>query len=121
MRRLALGERCVIQRPDFRTSSLIPGLFLLLRVALDELGPLVVHTDCTLRRITNWGDKTAAERAATQARVVSRNAARLAACREAEAHGLLPGAGPSLADADAEALHEESSAAQRQGVSSGEL
>ena len=69
-------------------------------MALDALGPLVVHADCTLRRITNWNVKTAAEKAATQARVASRNAARLAACREAEARGELPtGAGPPLDDA----------------------
>jgi hypothetical protein len=66
---------------------------------MDELGPLVVHADCTLRRITNWGVKTAAEKAATQARVAQRNAGRLAACREAEARGELPaGAGPPLDD-----------------------
>ena len=60
-------------------------------MALDELGPLVVHADCTVRRITNWGVKTAAEQHATQARVAARNAARLAVCREAEARGeLLP-------------------------------
>ena len=69
-------------------------------MALDELGPLVVHPDCTLRRITNWDVKTAAEKAATQARVAQRNAGRLAACREAEARGELPaGAGQPLDDA----------------------
>ena len=60
-------------------------------MALDELGPLVVHADCTVRRITNWDVKTAAERQATQARIAARNAVRMAACREAEARGeLLP-------------------------------
>ena len=59
-------------------------------MALDELGPLVVHADCTLRRITNWGVKTHAERQTTQVRVAARNAVRLAACREAEARGELP-------------------------------
>jgi hypothetical protein len=67
----------------------------------------VVHADCTLRRITNWDVKTAAEKAATQARVAQRNADRLGACREAEARGELPGAGPPLDDAalDAGAAH----------------
>ena len=75
------------------------------RVALDELGPLVVHADCTLRRITNWGVKTAAEQQATQARVAARNAARLAACREAEARGELLPAGEA-APLDDAALEE---------------
>jgi hypothetical protein len=60
-------------------------------VTLDELGPLVVHADCTVRRITNWAVKTEAERRATQVRIAARNAERLAACREADARGeLLP-------------------------------
>ena len=44
--------------------------------------------------------KTPAEREATQARVAARNAARLAACREAEARGeLIAGAGAALDEA----------------------
>jgi hypothetical protein len=69
------------------------------RVSFDELGPIVVHADCTLRRINNWGIMMKHERAATQRRVAARNAERLAACREMQAAGL-------LADADAAELEQ---------------
>ena len=65
-------------------------------MALDELGPVVVNQDCTLRRITNWAAQLPHEREATQRVVAARNAARLAACRDLHDAGLLPGA-----DADA--------------------
>ena len=39
------------------------------RVALPELGPVIVNKDCSLRRIENWGDMTEAERGATSRRV----------------------------------------------------
>jgi hypothetical protein len=86
------------------------------RVALDELGPVVVQPDCTLRRIDNWGALTPHERAAAQRRLGARNAARLGACRQLEAQGRLPpqaarqegstGEGGAGADADAEGLTE---------------
>jgi hypothetical protein len=84
------------------------------RVALDELGPVVVQPDCTLRRIENWGALTPDERAAAQRRLGARNAARLGACRQLEAQGRLPpqaaqregSGGEGGADADAEALTE---------------
>lgn len=55
------------------------------RVALEELGPVVVHADCTVHRVTNWANMTDAERATTRRRVVERNAARLEVCRELHA------------------------------------
>jgi hypothetical protein len=81
------------------------------RVALDELGPVVVTGECTLRRIDNWAQLLPHERAAAQRRLGARNAARLAACRELQAQGLLAdGAeaaegvgGALLAEAEAEA------------------
>ena len=39
------------------------------RVSLDDLGPVIVNKDCSLRRIENWGDMTEAERGATSRRV----------------------------------------------------
>jgi hypothetical protein len=79
------------------------------RVSFDELGPIVVHADCTLRRINNWGIMMTHERAATQRRVAARNAERLAACRERQAAGL-------LADADAAELEPaEAEEAEREG------
>ncbi len=70
------------------------------RVALTELGPVVVNADCTLRRIANWAEKLPHEREATQRRVAARNALRLEACRQLEADGkLLEGVG-GYRDAD---------------------
>jgi hypothetical protein len=57
------------------------------RVALEELGPIIVNDDCTMRRISNWDALSARERRGVSARVVERNAARLARCREADAAG----------------------------------
>lgn len=60
------------------------------KVALDELGPVLVNTDCSLRRIANWHEKLPHEKEATQRRVAKRNAARLEVCRKLEAEGRLP-------------------------------
>ena len=51
-------------------------------VALDDLGPIIVNDDCTMRRIENWPRMTDRERRGTQKRVSERNAARLAKCRD---------------------------------------
>ena len=59
-------------------------------VALDELGPVVVNADCTVRRITNWDAKLPHEKVDTQRVVAARNAGRLEKCRALEAAGLLP-------------------------------
>jgi hypothetical protein len=90
------------------------------RVALDELGPVIVQPDCTLRRIENWAALTPHEQQAAHRRLGARNGERLAACRELEAQGRLPqarqtasegaeadGAGAGAgADADAALLAE---------------
>ena len=52
------------------------------KVALDDLGPIIVNDDCTMRRIENWPRMTDRERRGTQKRVSERNAARLAKCRD---------------------------------------
>ena len=55
------------------------------KVALDELGPIIVNEDCTMRRITNWETRSARERRGISKRVVERNRERLERCRELEA------------------------------------
>ena len=59
------------------------------RVSLNALGPIVVHADCTVRRIENWDVLTTAEQKRTQQRVAARNRVRLAACQELQEAGLL--------------------------------
>ena len=51
-------------------------------VKLDELGPVIVQSDCTLRRIDNWHKLTEGEREATMRRIGGRNQVRLNKCRE---------------------------------------
>ena len=51
-------------------------------VSMDHLGPVVVNTDGSLSRITNWGDMTAAEQAKTQRVVAKRNEKRLRVLRD---------------------------------------
>ena len=47
-------------------------------VALEELGPIVINTDGTTSRITNWPEMTPAEQEKTRRVIVARNAKRLA-------------------------------------------
>ena len=47
-------------------------------VAMEELGPIVINTDGTTARITNWPDMTPAEQEKTRRVIVARNAKRLA-------------------------------------------
>ena len=51
-------------------------------VKLEELGPVIVQSDCTLRRIDNWHKLTEGEREATMRRIGGRNNVRLNKCRE---------------------------------------
>ena len=55
------------------------------KVALDDIGPIIVNEDCTMRRITNWETMSARERRGISKRVVERNRERLERCRELEA------------------------------------
>ena len=47
-------------------------------VAMEELGPIVINTDGTTSRITNWPEMTPAEQEKTRRVIVARNAKRLA-------------------------------------------
>ena len=47
-------------------------------VAMEELGPIVINTDGTTARITNWPEMTPAEQEKTRRVIVARNAKRLA-------------------------------------------
>ena len=51
-------------------------------VKLEELGPVIVQSDCTLRRIDNWHKLTEGEREAMMRRIGGRNQVRLNKCRE---------------------------------------
>ena len=60
-------------------------------VAMEELGPIVINTDGTTARITNWPDMTPAEQEKTRRVIVARNAKRLAkleAAREPDLSGI---------------------------------
>ena len=52
------------------------------RLALDDLGPLIVAEDGSLRRIANWEGLSYAERAAALRRLGKRNRQRLATLEE---------------------------------------
>lgn len=51
-------------------------------ISLDHLGPLVVHKDGTMSRISNWGEMTEIERQNTLRILVKRNQVRLGALRQ---------------------------------------
>lgn len=51
-------------------------------VTLDHLGPVVVNTDGTLARITNWTQLSEQERNVTKRRIAKRNIERLTAFKE---------------------------------------
>ena len=48
-------------------------------VVLDALGPVVVNTDGTLARITNWASMDDSEREVAKRRIAKRNVERLKA------------------------------------------
>eukprot|EP00930_Biecheleria_cincta_P093684 TRINITY_DN84170_c0_g1_i1.p1 TRINITY_DN84170_c0_g1~~TRINITY_DN84170_c0_g1_i1.p1 ORF type:complete len:117 (-),score=37.28 TRINITY_DN84170_c0_g1_i1:40-363(-) len=54
-------------------------------VRLDKLGPMVVNTDGTLSRISNWHEMIEAEQQKTLRIIGKRNQQRLAALRAAQA------------------------------------
>jgi predicted Fe-S protein YdhL (DUF1289 family) len=51
---------------------------------MDDLGPMVVNSDGTLRRITNWDSMTKQEQANTLRLISARNKKRLAALQKNE-------------------------------------
>ena len=69
-------------------------------VPLDSLGPIIVNSDGTTRRIANWAELDPREQAVAKKRIAARNQKRLAGLRaeqqeqqEVEAGVVLPGAG----------------------------
>ena len=54
------------------------------KVALDHLGPLIVNSDGSLRRIANWQSLSEGEREVALRRVAKRNRERLAKLEEEE-------------------------------------
>jgi hypothetical protein len=50
-------------------------------VALTEMGPIVINTDGSLARISNWAEMSDREREVTKKRITKRNAERLAVLR----------------------------------------
>jgi hypothetical protein len=52
------------------------------KVKLDDIGPVIVQIDCTLKRIENWHSMTEGEKEATFRRIGGRNQKRLDLCRE---------------------------------------
>lgn len=58
-------------------------------VKLDDIGPIIVNEDCSMRRIANWGTLTERERKGVQKRIAARNRGRLEHCRKLEDQGKL--------------------------------
>ncbi|GBF87909.1 hypothetical protein Rsub_00621 [Raphidocelis subcapitata] len=52
------------------------------KVALDHLGPTIVHEDGTVSRISNWDQLSEAERAVAWRRITARNRERLATIKK---------------------------------------
>lgn len=59
-------------------------------LALDELGPLIVTSNGSLRRISNWAQLSEAERKVALRRLASRNRERLATLQEQQAAAAAP-------------------------------
>lgn len=57
------------------------------KLKLDELGPIIVQEDGTLRRITNWDGLSDAEKEASLRIIASRNQRRLEALRRQQQSG----------------------------------
>ena len=50
-------------------------------LSLDDMGPIVINTDGTMRRITNWNKMTKREQKVALKRIAKRNKKRLAALK----------------------------------------
>lgn len=51
-------------------------------ISMDELGPIIINPDGTMRRIANWNELTKGEQESTFRQIVARNKRRLAALKE---------------------------------------
>jgi hypothetical protein len=54
-------------------------------VSLDEMGPVIVHTDGSISRISNWAEMSERERAVAARRISARNAGRIASLKASSA------------------------------------
>lgn len=52
------------------------------KISMDELGPIIVNPDGTMRRIANWNELTKAEQESTFRQISARNKRRIEALRE---------------------------------------
>lgn len=59
------------------------------KVAVDDIGPVVINHDCTTSYIENWDGMTEREQEATRRRLGERNRARHAECKRKERDGEL--------------------------------
>lgn len=51
-------------------------------ISMDELGPIIVNPDGTMRRIANWNELTKAEQESTFRQISARNKKRIDALKE---------------------------------------
>ena len=58
-------------------------------IKLDDIGPIIVNEDCTMRRIANWHSLTQREKNGAQRRIAARNKSRRDHCRKLEDRGEL--------------------------------
>jgi predicted Fe-S protein YdhL (DUF1289 family) len=54
------------------------------KVSMDELGPIIINPDGTMRRIANWNELTKGEQESTLRQISARNKKRIQALKEAE-------------------------------------
>lgn len=57
------------------------------KVSLDELGPIIVNVDGSLRRITNWDTLTEMEKQSSYRQIMARNKRRLDALKKKDEYG----------------------------------
>ena len=62
------------------------------KMSFPEFGPIIVNSDGSTRRITNWDQMTSAEQERTMKRISKRNAERIAALEKQRAGETEPGA-----------------------------
>lgn len=54
------------------------------KISMDELGPIIINPDGTMRRIANWNELTKGEQESTFRQISARNKKRIQALKEAE-------------------------------------
>lgn len=81
-------------------------------ITLDEMGPIIVNTDGTLRRIENWQNMTSAEQKTTLRLISARNKKRIEALRQQEAE-----AATTKNAENKPAVHAEEVSERKEGLS----